>query len=146
MASPIEKYRKYLTGAQVKQLTAKQRAYNNAHADERVQMQQDIRSQIDQGRRMLQNRGLASSPGNVISGEEPRLRARVQTPYAGVNAQLKKIETQQLTQDTVAAANKTIRARAIAKRKAALAKYQKALEKYKAAVAKNMANSAAYLS
>ena len=119
MANEIDKYKKYLTQAQVDSLVQRQRDYNNAHADERVDMTQSVRTRIDQGRRMLQNRGLASAPGRIVSGEEPRLSARVQTPYSGLNEQLRQRESALLENAAVTEANKTIAARNAAAQAAA---------------------------
>lgn len=142
MASEIDKYKKYLTNAQVKALTEKQQKYNNAHADERVQMTQSAREQIDAGRRMLQNRGLASSAGSVISGEEPRLRARVQTPVTAANEELRRVESQQLENAAVEEANKTIAARNAAAQAAAKKREEEEAERLAAEKQKQQQESA----
>ncbi|MBR0081551.1 MAG: hypothetical protein IJP98_02290 [Clostridia bacterium] len=110
-AEEIKKYKQYLTNAQVNALVEKQRQYNNMHADERVEAEQSVRDQNDRTRRYLQNRGLASVQGNIISGEEPRRQAKVQTAFDTYNDQLQKAEAVPLEQEAIKAANRTIAAR-----------------------------------
>lgn len=104
----IDPYRKYLKQAQIDYLVKKQADYNNAHADERVGAMQSVRDQLDQGRRMLQNRGLASRPGNIISGEEPRLTAAIRPQFDQYNKALRGVEENQLEYAAITEANKTI--------------------------------------
>ena len=104
----IDPYRKYLKQAQIDYLVKKQADYNNAHADERVGAMQSVRDQLDQGRRMLQNRGLASRPGNIISGEEPRLTAAYSPQFDQYNKALRGVEENQLEYAAITEANKTI--------------------------------------
>ena len=138
----IEKYEKYLKQAQIDALVKKQRDYNNEHADERVEAEQSVRAQNDQTRRLLQNRGLASAPGNIISGEEPRRMARTKAQFDEYNEKLRRAESGLLENAAISEANKTIAEQNAAAQAAARAAAERAAAERAAAVAAEQARKA----
>lgn len=97
----LERYKKYLTNAQIKELAAKAERYKLLNAQRRAEAQNSILSQQRQARRGLQNVGLASREGKVISGMETARNDALTNAYAAYNRQLRKVEDAQ-TQNAAA--------------------------------------------
>jgi len=92
-----EKYRKYLTGAQIQKLVEAQGNYERINAGNRADAQSQLRQQYDTGYRGLQNMGLAGSNGQQpTSGEVPRLQQQIITPFDRYNQKLREVEHKQL--------------------------------------------------
>ena len=113
------KYKEYLTKAQIRELAKRAELYKQTHAEQRAEALADVRSQYDTGRVALQNMGLASRKGNVISGKEKGMRAPLMRQYQDYNRKLGEVEHAYTDRAAAQMANETIRARAAAARRKA---------------------------
>ena len=120
----IERYKKYLTNAQVKELAAKAERYKLLNAQSRANAQNSILAQQRQARRGLQNVGLAGREGKLFSGMETARNDALAKAYDTYNQQLRKVEEAQTETEAVRMANATIRARQRAQQDALLAQQQ----------------------
>ena len=120
----LERYRKYLTNAQVKELAAKAERYKLLNAQRRAEAQNSILAQQRQTRRGLQNVGLASREGKVISGMEASRNDAITKAYDTYNQQLQKVEEAQTQNEAVRMANANLAARQRAQQEAMLAQQQ----------------------
>ena len=124
----LERYRRYLTNAQVKELAAKAERYKLLNAQRRAEAQGSVLSQQRQMRRGLQNIGLASRQGKVISGVETARNDALARAYNAYDRQLRKVEEAQ----TQNAAARMVNANIAAQRRAAEEAYQRQLEEQEA--------------
>lgn len=127
----IKKYKQYLTKAQIKSLAEQAERYKQLHAGNRASAMSSLQNQYRTARRGLQNAGLASRRGNIISGSEQTYRDALDASYADYNASLRKNENAMLERRAVAEANQTIAARKRAAEEAAK-KAEEAAKKYEA--------------
>lgn len=107
----IKKYKKYLTKAQINGLIEATERTRQLHAGQRADAQAQLNQQYRSARRGLQNTGLASRQGKVISGRESALKSSLERSYGDYNRQLRNVEQAQVEQQAVRMANQTIRAR-----------------------------------
>ena len=119
----IEKQKRHLTNAQIKALAEKAEQYKLLHSAQRAEAQATLRNQYRTARRGLQNMGLASRQGKIISGREQGLNRALTRSYDEYNQGLRAAENAQLEAESNRMANATIRAR-----QAAYAEQQKQLE------------------
>ena len=117
----LERYRKYLTNAQIKELAAKAERYKLLNAQRRSEAQSSLLAQQRQARRGLQNMGLASRKGKLISGLETARNDALTNAYDTYDRQLRKVEEAQ-TQTTAA---RMVNANIEAQRRAAEEAYQR---------------------
>lgn len=115
----IERYKRYLTNAQVKELAAKAERYKLLNAQSRANAQNSILAQQRQARRGLQNVGLASREGKVISGMETARNDALAKAYDAYNRQLRKVEDAQTQSEAVRMANANLAAQQRAQQEAA---------------------------
>lgn len=107
-----DQYKKYITKAQKAKLVEGQQRFNNQLADERVNAMGQMRSDIDQQRAYLQNRGLAGNGAPFHSGAEAYAVQQNQAAFRGYNQQLQGVKDAQTEQLAAKFANDTRRARA----------------------------------
>ncbi len=107
-----DQYKKYITKAQKAKLVEGQQRFNNQLADERVNAMGQMRSDIDQQRAYLQNRGLAGNGAPFHSGAEAYAVQQNQAAFRGYNQQLQGVQDAQTEQLAAKFANDTRRARA----------------------------------
>lgn len=107
-----EQYKKYITKAQKAKLVEGQQRFNNQLADERVNAMGQMRSDINQQRAYLQNRGLAGNGAPFHSGAEAYGVQQNQAAFRGYNQQLQGVQDAQTEQLAAKFASDTRRARA----------------------------------
>ena len=122
----VKKYREYLTKAQIRELAKRAELYKQTHAEQRAEALSEIRGEYDTARRGLQNMGLASRQGNLISGKEKGMRAPLMRQYTDYNRKLGEVEHTYTDREAARMANETIRARAAAARRRAEEEARKA--------------------
>lgn len=92
----INRHKKHLTNAQVHSLVKLSNEYKQLNAGRRAEAYGDLYTNHQDFRRGLQNMGLASRRGNIISGREVMGQVRVDDAYHRFNDQLKNIEDRML--------------------------------------------------
>lgn len=88
----IARHKKHLTNAQVHSLVKLSNEYKQLNAGRRAEAHGDLYTNHQDFRRGLQNMGLASRRGNIISGREVMGQVRVEDAYHRFNDQLNNIE------------------------------------------------------
>ena len=84
-------YREYLDKARLKQLAELQERYNQVYAKERAEAASGLRSSFNSYRRGLQNVGLASRKGKLISGREKTAALAARRQYREYNTGLNRV-------------------------------------------------------
>ena len=93
----IEQNKRSLTQAQIAALAQAAQQYSIENAGNRAGALASARQQYDTGYRGLQNMGLAGANGaQPTSGEVPRLKTEIQTPFDQYNQRLKSVERQRV--------------------------------------------------
>ena len=88
----IARHKKHLTNAQVHSLVKLSNEYKQLNAGRRAEAYGDLYTNHQDFRRGLQNMGLASRRGNIISGREVMGKVKVEDAYHRFNDRLKNIE------------------------------------------------------
>lgn len=112
-------YHKYLSPAQVKRLSTLQSRYDQLQSDERATFAKDLADNQRAYRNHLANMGLASRPGNIISGLEKTAGLNAQTAYRSYSNALTGAATPYVDAAGVRMAQKTLANKALADRQKA---------------------------
>ena len=87
----IKKQKEHLTQAQIKALAQAAERYKQVSAARRAEAYSSLHKGLSSTRRALQNMGLASRQGKLISGMESSARATAERTYSDYNQQLNKV-------------------------------------------------------